>query len=122
MFHFKYLSHFTASSFLVVWCSEKVHGFLRKLSSLFYYQPMRAYFFTQYCPSDDVSTEGTVYLTTCSAGERAGVIQELLNSKVPYSEITSRRYVVPEQDKAFVFVDGRIQPARMEDVEDFSLQ
>lgn len=63
-----------------------------------------------------------MYLTTCSAGERAGVIQELLNSKVPYSEITSRQYVVPEQDKAFVFVDGRIQPARMEDVEDFSLQ
>ena len=122
MFHFKYLSHFTASSFVVVWCREKFHGFIRKLSSLFWYQPIRVYFFAHYSPLDD--TKGTVCLTTCSAAERSGIIQELINTKKDeiYSEITSRQYVIPEHDKAYVFVDGRIQPACMKDIEDFSLQ
>ena len=122
MFHFKYLSHFTASSYGVAWCREKVYSFIRKLSTLFWHQPIRAYFFAHYRPLDD--TKGTVCLTTCSAAERPGIIQELINTKKGgiYSEITSRHYVIPEHDKAFVFVDGRIQPACFKDVEDFSLQ
>lgn len=122
MFYFKYLSHFTASSFVVVWCREKFHGFIRKLSNLFWYQPIRAYFFAHYSPLDN--TKGTVCLTTCSAAERPGIIQELINTKKDEicSEITSRQCVIPEHDKAFVFVSGRIQPACMKDIEDFSLQ
>ena len=79
-----------------------------------------ANFFAYFDPKERINSRDILFLICCPAHQRKDVKQELENAGLPSREATSRRYMIPGRDKAFVFVSGGV--ASDEDMGGFYLR
>ena len=85
------------------------------LSSFRWIQPQVPIFFAYFDPRQRLGSRDILFLICCPAHRRKEVNQELEKAGLTPCEATSRRYIIPGHDKAFVFVSGGIDFASSED-------
>ena len=81
-----------------------------------------ANFFAYFDPKERINSRDILFLICCPAHQRKDVKQELEKAGLTSREATSRRYMIPGRDKAFVFVSGGITFASDEDMGGFYLR
>ena len=114
---FLFLLDWTIGSFSAV--SSKIRGYL---SSITWNQSLVAYFFAYFEPGKSLNCHDILFLICCPAHLREEVKQEHERKEIRSSVASSSGKMIPEHDKAFVFVSGGIRPACSEDMEDFQLR
>ena len=80
-----------------------------------------ANFFAYFDPKKRLGSRDILFLICCPVHRNEDVRQKLEKAGLSPCEATSRRYLIPRHDKAFVFVSGGIDFANSEDVEGFYL-
>ena len=75
-----------------------------------------ANFFAYFDPKERINSRDILFLICCPAHQCKDVKQELEKAGLTSREATSRRYMIPGRDKAFVFVSGGITFASLEDM------
>ena len=63
-----------------------------------------------------------LYLICCVAHRRPDEVQRLEEKKIKCADGNSMKEMIPEEDKAFVFLSGRIRPLHEEDVNNIHLK
>ena len=91
-------------------------GIIAYLSSVTSNQPLVANFFAYFDPKERINSRDILFLICCPAHQRKDVKQELEKAGLTSGEATSRRYMIPGRDMAFVFVSGGITFASSEDM------
>ena len=81
-------------------------------------QPRRASFAAYFRPD----IPNILFLICCSAHLKQEVIQDLEKRKVTFAYGSSMEDMIPGEDKAFVFLSGRIRPLHEEDVNNVYLR
>ena len=81
-------------------------------------QPRRASFAAYFRPD----IPNILFLICCSAHLKQEVIQDLEKRKVTFAYDSSMEDMIPGEDKAFVFLSGRIRPLHEEDVNNVYLR
>ena len=76
-----------------------------------------ANFFAYFDPKERINSRDILFLICCPAHQRKDVKQELEKAGLTSGEATSRRYMIPGRDMAFVFVSGGIKFACPEDMD-----
>ena len=103
----------------------KAYNVIDYLWSIVRTQPLEANFFAYFHPNTRLNCQDILHLICCPAHLRKQVKEEIVaeigkegirNCK----EVSSKRTVIPEHDKAFVSVSGGIKT--LEDTEDFYLR
>ncbi|XP_015775967.1 PREDICTED: uncharacterized protein LOC107354065 isoform X14 [Acropora digitifera] len=97
-------------------------GIIAYLSSIILNQPRVANFFAYFDPKERINSRDILFLICCPAHQRKDVKQELENAGLTSREATSRRYMIPGRDMAFVFVSGGDTFASDEDMGGFYLR
>ncbi|XP_074618412.1 uncharacterized protein LOC141877364 isoform X3 [Acropora palmata] len=97
-------------------------GIIAYLSSIIWKQPLVANFFAYFDPKERINSRDILFLICCPAHQCKDVKQELEKAGLTSREATSRRYMIPGRDKAFVFVSGGITFASDEDMGGFYLR
>ena len=80
-----------------------------------------ASFFAYFDPKKRLGSRDILFLICCPAHRNEDVRQELEKAGLTAGRATSRRYLIPRHDKAFVFVSGGIDFACSKDVGAFYL-
>ena len=80
-----------------------------------------ASFFAYFDPKKRLGSRDILFLICCPSHRNEDVRQELEKAGLTADKATSRRYLIPRHDKAFVFVSGGIDFARSKDVGAFYL-
>ena len=80
-----------------------------------------AKFFAYIDPKRRLNSCNILFLICCPVHRSEDVRQKLEKKGLIFSEATSRRYLIPRHDKAFVFVSGGIEFAGSVDMGDFYL-
>ena len=81
-----------------------------------------ANFFAYFDPKMRLGSRDILFLICCPSHQSEDVKQKLENAGLTPCEATSRRYLIPRHDKAFVFVSEGIVFARSEDKGGFYLR
>ncbi|XP_067047123.1 uncharacterized protein [Acropora muricata] len=110
------------------WCGDdlrsKTYDIIDYLWSIVRNQPLEASFFAYFDPKKRRHYQGVLHLICCPAHLRKEVKEEILDEFGKegncMSEVSSKRLMIPERDKAFVSVSGGINT--LEDTEDFYLR
>ena len=92
------------------------------MSSNISQQPLMATFFAYFDPKRRLGSHDILFLICCPVHRSEDVRQKLEKADLTRSEATSREYLIPRHDKAFVFVSGGIDFARSKDKGDFYLR
>ena len=92
------------------------------MSSNISQQPLMATFFAYFDPRRGLDSRNILFLICCPVHRSEDVRQKLENAGLTRSEATSREYLIPRHDKAFVFVSGGIDFARSQDKGHFYLR
>ena len=92
------------------------------MSSNISQQPLMATFFAYFDPKKRLGSHDILFLICCPVHRSEDVRQKLEKTVLTRSEATSREYLIPRHDKAFVFVSGGIDFARSKDKGDFYLR
>jgi len=105
---------FSRYTFLLDWTihpfSAAASGIVRYLSSIVWNQPLVANFFAYFKPTQRLHSRDILFLICCPAHLRKEVEQECDREKITPCEASSQIKMIPERDKAFVFVSGGISP------------
>ena len=80
-----------------------------------------ANFFAYFKPTQRLHFRDILFLICCPAHLRKEVEQEREREKVTPCEASSQIKMIPERDKAFVFVSGGISPSCSQDLENIYL-
>ena len=96
-------------------------GILRYLSSIVWNQPLVANFFAYFKPTQRLHFRDILFLICCPAHLRKEVEEEREREKITPCEASSQIKMIPEHDKAFVFVSGGISPSCSQDLENIYL-
>ena len=80
-----------------------------------------ANFFAYFKPTQRLDFRDILFLICCPAHLRKEVEQEREREKITPCEASSQIKMIPERDKAFVFVSGRISPSCSQDLENIYL-
>lgn len=116
---------FTRYTFLLDWTihgfSAVASGIVRYLSSIVWNQPLVANFFAYFQPTQRLHFRDILFLACCPAHLRKEVEQEREREKITPVEASSQIKMIPERDKAFVFVSGGISPSCSQDLENIYL-
>ena len=103
---------------------SKTYDIIDYLWSIVRNQPLEASFFAYFDPKKRRHYQGVLHLICCPAHLRKEVKEEILDEFGKegncMSEVSSKRLMIPERDKAFVSVSGGINT--LEDTEDFYLR
>ena len=91
------------------------------MSSIISYQPLMANFFAYFDPKKRLGSRDILFLICCPVHRSVDVRLKLEKAGLTPCEATSRRYLIPRHDKAFVFVSGGIDFASSEDIGYFYL-
>ena len=75
-----------------------------------------ANFFAYFDPKQRINSRDILFLICCPAHQRKDVKQELEKAGLSSCDATSRRYMIPGRDMAYVFVSGGITFASDEDI------
>ena len=81
-----------------------------------------ASFFAYFKPTERLNSHDILFLMCCPTHLREKVKQEQEKEGITSREATSRNYMIPGRDKAFVFVSGGVSPARPEGKDDCYLR
>ena len=81
-----------------------------------------ANFFAYFDPKKRLGSHDILFLICCPVHRSEYVRQKLEKAGLTLSEATSRKYLIPQHDKAFVSVSGGIGFACSEDMEGFYLR
>ena len=92
------------------------------MSSNISQQPLMATFFAYFDPKKRLGSHDILFLICCPVHRSEDVRQKLEKAVLTRSEATSREYLTPRHDKAFVFVSGGIDFARSKDKGNFYLR
>ncbi|XP_015757828.1 PREDICTED: D-inositol 3-phosphate glycosyltransferase-like [Acropora digitifera] len=92
------------------------------MSSNISQQPLMATFFAYFDAKKRLGSHDNLFLICCPVHRSEDVRQKLEKADLTRSEATSREYLIPRHDKAFVFVSGGIDFARSKDKGDFYLR
>ena len=90
------------------------------MSSNISQQPLMATFFAYFDPRKRLGSRNILFLIFCPVHRSEDVRQQ--HAGFTLSEATSRKYLTPRHDKAFVFVSGGIDFARSKDKGHFYLR
>ncbi|XP_067018270.1 uncharacterized protein [Acropora muricata] len=116
---------FSRFTFLLDWTihrfSAVASGIVRYLSSIVWNQPLVANFFAYFKPTQRLHFRDILFLICCPAHLRKEVEQEREREKITPCEASSQIKMIPERDKAFVFVSGGISPSCSQDLENIYL-
>ena len=94
----------------------------RYLSSITWNPPLVAFFFAYFKQGASLNGHDILFLTCCPAHLREEVKQEHDKEGIAPGDVSSTGKMVPDHDKAFVYVWGGIsRPANSADMEDFYL-
>ena len=90
------------------------------MSSNISQQPLMATFFAYFDPRKRLGSRNILFLICCPVHRSEDVRQK--HAGFTLSEATSRKYLIPRHDEAFVFVSGGIDFARSKDKGHFYLR
>ena len=90
------------------------------MSSNISQQPLMATFFAYFDPIKRLGSRDILFLICCPVHRSEDVRQQ--HAGFTLSEATSRKYLIPRHDEAFVFVSGGIDFARSKDKGHFYLR
>ena len=102
---------------------SKSYDIIDYLWSIVRTQPLEASFFAYFDPKKRRYYQDVLHLICCPAHLRKEVKEEILDEtgkEGSFNEVSSKRLMVPDRDKAFVSVSGGINT--LEDREDFYLR
>ncbi|XP_068737141.1 uncharacterized protein [Montipora capricornis] len=117
---------FSGYTCVVDWWKEdrrsSASGIITYLSSLIWNQPREANFFAYFKPTERLNSQDILFLICCPAHLREMVKGEHDKEGITSCDVSSRRKMIPGQDKAFVFVSGGMCPIEDQDMDDFYLR
>ncbi|XP_068753648.1 uncharacterized protein [Montipora capricornis] len=117
---------FSGYTCFVHWCKEEIRsnasGIITYLSSLIWNQPREANFFAYFQPAERLNSQDVLFLICYPVHLREMVKQEHVKEGITSRHVSSKRKMIPGQDKAFVFVSGGMCPVSLKDMDDLYLR
>ncbi|XP_068736785.1 uncharacterized protein [Montipora capricornis] len=117
--------HFSGYTCFVHWEEEirsSASRIISYLSSLIWNQPREANFCAYFQPTERLNSQDILFLICCPVHLREIVKQEHDKEGIKSCHVSSRRKMIPGQDKAFVFVSGGMCPVSSNGKDDFYLR
>ena len=91
------------------------------MSNIIWNQPLVANFFAYFEPTQRLHSRDILFLICCPAHLSKEVEQERERKGITPCEASSQIKMIPEREKAFVFVSGRISASSSQDLENIYL-